>query len=375
MRKTYLILVLVIMMALAIFGLSAGSALAAPLIVIDAGHSGGTLLSTDPQFNMYDYEYNNGQENYENWNVAVALKAKLEAAGYRVLLTKTGPEDIVSKRARVNLANNNGAALLVSIHRDDHTFGAWGHVYVQRVGDWRADVNGKHVAFNLPGVAAKSAAIGQAILNARRAIEGTAITMAVENFTGREGYIPDGTLSILQLWATVPSILCEAGICDTAAKQDKYAQGVFNGIVASIPVDGTVTPPPPSATPTRYQSDVAQVHKTGIWSKFTATDASGGSYQRSATSGASVTIGFNGTRLDIIAMKGTTTGVMDVYLDGAKKATINTAVSVASYQLKLWTTGDISNGYHTVKIVRSSSSASTKYLTLDAVDIMGTIAP
>ena len=190
MRKTYLIPVLVILVALAIFGLSAGSASAAPLIVIDAGHSGGTLLSIDPQFNMNDYEYNNGQENYDNWNVAVALKAKLEAAGYRVLLTKTGPEDIVSKRARVNLANNNGAALLVSIHRDVHTFGTWGHVYVQRVGDWRADVNGNHVAFNLPDVAAKCAAIGQGILNARRAIEGTAITMAVESFTGRGGLYP-----------------------------------------------------------------------------------------------------------------------------------------------------------------------------------------
>jgi N-acetylmuramoyl-L-alanine amidase len=103
MRRTYLIPVLVILVALAIFGLSAGSASAGPLIVIDPGHSGGTLLSIDPQFNMYDYEYNGGQENYDNWNVAVALKAKLETAGYRVLLTKTGPEDIVSKRARVNL--------------------------------------------------------------------------------------------------------------------------------------------------------------------------------------------------------------------------------------------------------------------------------
>jgi energy-converting hydrogenase Eha subunit B len=66
---------------------------------------------------------------------------------------------------------------------------------------------------------------------------------------------------------------------------------------------------------------------------------------------------------------------MDVYLDGTKKATINTAASVATYQLKIWTTGDIGAGYHTVKIVRSPSSAGGTYLTLDAVDIMGTIAP
>jgi N-acetylmuramoyl-L-alanine amidase len=122
--------------------MGAGTASAAPLIVIDPGHSGGTLLSIDPQWNMYDYEYDNGAENHEVWDVSVKLKTKLEAAGYTVMLTKTGPDDVVSKRARVDLANKNGAALLVSIHRDSHAFGAWGHVYVQRVNDWRASVNG-----------------------------------------------------------------------------------------------------------------------------------------------------------------------------------------------------------------------------------------
>ena len=213
-----------------LFVVLTGTALAAPpLIVIDPGHSGGTLLSVDPQFNMWDYEYDNGVENHENWAVAVKLKTKLEAAGYQVLLTKTGPDDIVSKRARVDLANNNGAALLVSIHRDDHTFGTWGHVYVQRVGDWRADVNGKHVLFNLPDIAAKSATIGQKILDARRAIEGTSITMAVEDFTGRDVHIPAGNLAITQLWATVPSLLMEAGICDTDAKQEKSEVNAFGG--------------------------------------------------------------------------------------------------------------------------------------------------
>jgi hypothetical protein len=65
--------------------------------------------------------------------------------------------------------------------------------------------------------------------------------MALENFTGRGGYIPAGNLAILQLWATVPALLMEAGICDTDAKQEKYAQGIFNGIRAAIPTDGSWT--------------------------------------------------------------------------------------------------------------------------------------
>ena len=48
-----------------------------------------------------------------------------------------------------------------------------------------------------------------------------------------------------------------------------------------------------------------------------------------APAGASATIYFTGTRLDWIAMKGTTTGIAVVYLDGVKKATINLAATAA----------------------------------------------
>ena len=88
---------------------------------------------------------------------------------------------------------------------------------------------------------------------------------------------------------------------------------------------------------------------------------------------ASATIYFNGTRLDWIAMKGTTTGIADVYLDGVKVATINLAASTATYQVNVWSTGDLPSGNHFVRIVRNSGSAAGKYVTLDAVDIWGTI--
>ena len=68
----------------------------------------------------------------------------------------------------------------------------------------------------------------------------------------------------------------------------------------------------------RVEQTDSRIVKTGTWSNFSKTQASGGSYGRSSTSGASATIYFNGTRLDWIAMKGTTTGIADVYLDGVK---------------------------------------------------------
>jgi hypothetical protein len=123
----------------------------------------------------------------------------------------------------------------------------------------------------------------------------------------------------------------------------------------------------------RYEQTDLRIVKTGAWSDFLKAAASGGSYGRSSTTGAKATIYFTGTGLDWVAMKGTSTGIADVYLDGVKKATVNLAATTASYQADVWSTGPISAGPHFVDIVRSAASASGKYLTLDAFDVAGTI--
>ncbi len=77
----------------------------------------------------------------------------------------------------------------------------------------------------------------------------------------------------------------------------------------------------------------------------------------------------------MIATRGTTTGIVDIYLDGAvtPTATIDLTAATATYQFKLWSTGTLASGTHTVRLVRNAASAATKYITLDAVDIWGTI--
>ena len=114
---------------------------------------------------------------------------------------------------------------------------------------------------------------------------------------------------------------------------------------------------------------------SGTWASYTSASAFSGSYMRSSTAGAYVLIVFKGTRLDWIAMKGTSTGIADVYVDGSatKAATVDLRATSASYQQNVWTSGPLANGYHTVKIVRSPSSATGKYLTIDAIDIAGTL--
>jgi hypothetical protein len=122
----------------------------------------------------------------------------------------------------------------------------------------------------------------------------------------------------------------------------------------------------------REQSD-PRFRYSGNWSIIGQSLASGGSYARSSTPEASATVYFRGTRLDWVAVQGLTPGVADVYLDGERRATIDLAAPVSTYKVSAWSTGDLPDGNHMVEIVRSSDSDPDERLTLDAVDIWGTL--
>jgi hypothetical protein len=126
--------------------------------------------------------------------------------------------------------------------------------------------------------------------------------------------------------------------------------------------------------PNRYEQADTHIVKTGAWSDFSKTTASGGSYGRSSSSNASATIYFTGTRLDWIAMTGITPGIVDVYLDDVWQKKIDLYSPTARYRVVAWSSGTIADGPHKVELRRSTSSAAGEYLTLDAVDIWGTIA-
>jgi len=130
----------------------------------------------------------------------------------------------------------------------------------------------------------------------------------------------------------------------------------------------------PSAS-TRYDQINGNIVKTGVWEDFPKTEAYLGSYGRSSTAGATATIYFSGTKIAWIGMKGTTTGMVDVYLDSTttKTTTIDLTATTATYQVTLWTSPTLTNTTHYLRLVRSTSSATGKFMTLDAVDIWGSI--
>jgi SpoIID/LytB domain protein len=141
-----------------------------------------------------------------------------------------------------------------------------------------------------------------------------------------------------------------------------------NIAVDAFQIVGTI-----SKAPSRYEQTESVITYAGSWATFSATGASGGSYKRAHTSGASVTIKFTGIYLGWIATKGTTLGKAKVSLDGGAAVNVNLAATAVAYQQLVWSTGILAAGSHTVKITWDTSNAAGKYISLDAVDLVGTL--
>ena len=200
---------------------------------------------------------------------------------------------------------------------------------------------------------------------------GTSVTINGSGFTDVSSVTFDG--------ASVPYTLVSSSKITTTAPA--HAAG-------SVPVEVTTATGSVSssftysvAAPTTRMdiptTTTAGLTVSGTWAAYKSASAYGGSYLRSSTAGAYAVITFKGTRLDWITMKGTTGAKADIYVDGSHSAAataLDLYASPAAYQQNVFTTGTLADGYHTVKIVRDAASASGRYLTLDAVEIAGTLA-
>jgi N-acetylmuramoyl-L-alanine amidase len=219
-----------------------------PVIVIDPGHSGSDIKSTDAATGLIDFDYPNKPEITDVFDVATKVKDQLTKDGYTVKMTKQNANDNVSLRARADLANSSSAALAISIH-DQGGGGADGlqfndknnYVYVQSVGLHRDKPDGSPVSFSNATVAQKSQQYGQIFTQTRTAAEGHAVTTAVASINRGPNFSP-GNIWLVQLWASVPWIYNEAG-GDSAGRvglsdgdKDKYAKGLIDGVEKSVPI-------------------------------------------------------------------------------------------------------------------------------------------
>lgn len=177
-----------------------GDALKNKLIVVDAGHGGedggaiGTSFST--------------KEKTINLEVALDLKEKLEAAGAKVIMTRSDDRRLTLQQ-RVDVAVNNKADLFVSVHHNTHPNPA---------------MNGSIIFYYKEGESSKLAAMVQSEI--------------VKSTNYADLHSRFGDYFVLRENPVV-SILCEVGFMTnyeeelrlrSSNQQDLAAEGIYKGI-------------------------------------------------------------------------------------------------------------------------------------------------
>lgn len=82
----------------------------APVVVIDPGHPSEVAAG--------NVVLNGTTETHTNWVVAQRLAPLLRSRGYRVRMTKSREDEVVTNVDRARIANEAGAALMVRLHCD-----------------------------------------------------------------------------------------------------------------------------------------------------------------------------------------------------------------------------------------------------------------
>lgn len=109
------------------------------------------------------------------------------------------------------------------------------------------------------------------------------------------------------------------------------------------------------------------------WDSDSSSSASGGKYISSRSSGSAASLTFtaaSGQRASVYGVRQRSGGYADIYVDGAKKATVSFFASSTAWRAKLFTSAALTAGTHTVRIVPKGTrpSASTgSWVALDYV--------
>jgi N-acetylmuramoyl-L-alanine amidase len=220
-----------------------------PVIVLDPGHSV-SISATHPATGLNVSDYENEPEMRDVFAVAELVRSKLQAAGYRVVMTKATVDTPASLLKRAQIADNVHAALALSIHDQAGSNGgipfAEGNniVYYQSVGTYRATSSGKKYYFTDQKLAGVSARYGQIFQDQRARVEGHQIRLQ-----GDTGYdlggrgLAGGNIWMVQLLSHVPWIYNEAGGNSAgmaglnATDKQRYADGLVTGVEHCVPVN------------------------------------------------------------------------------------------------------------------------------------------
>jgi hypothetical protein len=157
---------------------------------------------------------------------------------------------------------------------------------------------------------------------------------------------------------------------------DESATGGGIGVnIDAIDVTGKLIQAPMLTTSQQSSSFLAY---RGIWRVSSTPSASGGSFTYADSWGASVTAQFTGIYIAWMAKKSGLYGKAELTLDGGEPVTVDLYSAMSSYRQKVWNSGLLPYGVHTLKIrwtgVKNLAAGGTT-VNLDGLQVMGAFHP
>jgi hypothetical protein len=126
----------------------------------------------------------------------------------------------------------------------------------------------------------------------------------------------------------------------------------------------------------RHEQTEPRFTYTGTWKSPSSASASRGSFAYADSSDASLTARFIGTRLAWIAKQSPAYGIASVTVDGGDPVTVDLFSLSTLWQQKVWETGTLADGPHTVKIEwtgTKGTAATGTNINVDAIDVTGVV--
>jgi hypothetical protein len=145
--------------------------------------------------------------------------------------------------------------------------------------------------------------------------------------------------------------------------------------VDALEIAGKLTESPAAST-IRCEQDDSHLVYAGTWTVSRSSAASAGSFRFADSAGSSVTVTFVGSHLSWVAKKSPVYGEAKVTLDGGTPQTVDLYSADTKWQEKVWDTGALVPGTHTVKIEWTGDkggAATATNISVDAFELIGVL--
>jgi serine protease AprX len=116
----------------------------------------------------------------------------------------------------------------------------------------------------------------------------------------------------------------------------------------------------------RAEENATAVASAGGWRRVTLSGASGGYVKKSTTTGASATYSFTGTGAAFVSTLGSGRGIAEIWLDGAKVATVDLYSASSKPARVVWASGVLASTSHKLQVrVTGSKNAAASNVRVD----------